>query len=559
MSKDATPLHVDPARLPDDPAFLKQLIVQLFDVLREKDRQIAKHEHQLDLLLKKVYGRSSEKLDANQGLLFDVAPDGTAPDQAPPIAPAVPEPPAAPSCSKKAGHGRRRAPDTLQREVVVHDLTPAEKEALGGIEQLIELPDEVTEQVEWKPSSLFVTEHHRKKYVQQGLSGKTAKDDNAAMPDKTAKHDAAEQRETRVIVAPKPPEAIPGGWAGPGLLAQVIVSKAEDHLPLHRQERIFERQGLILPRQTTCDWWLACADLFSPLVELMRSETLASAVVHIDDTRVDIRDAHQKLQFQGHLWVRIGDEEHPCTVFDYTPDRTRAGPQQLLAGYRGYVQADAYSGYDGVYLGSNGAILEVACWAHARRKFHEARKLDGRAQVALARIGQLYALEKEFRAQCDGEWRELLRGEQSARIAAQRQERARPLLATFQEWLEAEKPSLLPQHAVRGAMEYLLNHWAAFCRYTDDGRLDIDNNEAERAMKHLAIGRKNWLFCGSERGARAAAIHFSLIATCRQHNVQPWTYLRDLLVRLPLLREAGQLTPEHLRSFLPHLWRPAPE
>jgi hypothetical protein len=442
MSKDAlsgarrvAPLAVDPAALPDDPAFLKQLVAQRFAELREKDRQLAKLEHHMHLLLKKVYGRSSEQLDPNQHLLFDLAAEPEEESAAKPEPPPQPELPVA--SPARPGHGRRRAPDTLERIPVVHDLTPAEKEALGGPENLIELPDEITEQWDWKPSCLFVIEHHQKKYVRQSGNGAAAEADSVKPADSFPT--------APVIVAPKPPQAIPGGVAGPG----------------------------------------------------------------------------------------------------------------LLAGYRGYVQADAYSGYDGVYLGSNGQILEVACWAHARRKFHDARRLDASAQVALARIGQLYALEKKLREQCATDCRELPRSEQIALVAAQRQEHARPMLASFEEWLTAEAPKLLPQNPVRQAMEYLRNHWPAFCRYTDDGRLDIDNNEAERAMKHIATGRKNWLFSASDRGARAAAIHFSLIATCRRHQVEPWAYLRDLLIRLPVLRDAGQLTPDNLRPLLPYLWRPA--
>lgn len=542
MSKDVrtaarqvSPLSVDPTALPDDPAFLKQLVMQLFAELQQERARTAKLEHRMHLLLTKIYGRSSEQLDPNQALLFDLAADETQP----PVVPPAPEPPPAPKTPTRPGHGRRRAPDTCERVPVIHDLTPAEKEALGGEANLIELPDEVTEQWDWKPSRLFVIEHHQKKYLRR--SENAASDTQAASP---------------VIVAPKPPQPIPGGAAAPGLLAEVIVAKADVHLPLNRQERIWKRQGLEISRQTQCDWWLACAELFLPLVVLMRGEALLSDVLHIDDTRLNIRDTLKKLQFQGHLWVRVGDEGHPATVFDYTPDRTRDGPQQLLAGYRGYVQADAYSGYDGVYLESHGTILEVACWAHARRKFHEARRLDPSAQVALARIGQLYALEKKLKERCAGEWRELPRQEQQARVAAERQQHARPLLASFEQWLAAEAPKLLPQNPVRQAMGYLQNHWPAFCRYTDDGRLNIDNNAAEREMKHIATGRKNWLFAASERGARAAAVHFSLIATCRRHRVEPWTYLRDLLTRLPVLRDAGQLTPEHLRPLLPYLWRP---
>jgi hypothetical protein len=549
MSKDAlsgarriAPLAVDPAALPDDPVFLKQLVAQLFAELQEKDRQLAKLEHHMHLLLKKVYGRSSEQLDPNQQMLFDIAAEEQAiPEPPPPVAP-----PASPA---KPGHGRRRAPDTLERIPVVHDLTPAEKEALGGPENLIELPDEITEQWDWKPSCLFVIEHHQKKYVRQSGNGAPAEADTGQPADSLPA--------APVIVAPKPPQAIPGGVAGPGLLAEVIVNKADVHLPLNRQERIWARYGLEISRQTQCDWWLACAELLLPLVALMRREVLCSAVLHIDDTRLDIRDAQRKLQFQGHLWVRIGDEGHPANVFDFTPDRSRDGPRQLLAGYRGYVQADAYSSYDGVFLESGDSILEVACHAHARRKFHDARRLDPRAQVALARIGQLYALERQLKQRSATEWCELPRAEQYARIAAERQEHARPLLSSFHEWLSAEAPQLLPQNPVRQAMEYYLNHWTAFCRYTDDGRLDIDNNEAEREMKHIATGRKNWLFAASERGANAAAIHFSLIATCRRHHVEPWAYLRDLLIRLPVLRDAGQLTPDHLHPLLPYLWRPA--
>lgn len=535
------PLQVDPATLPNDPAFLKQLVMQLFAVVQEQRTELARQRHHMDLLLRKVYGRSSEKFSPLQGTLFDVAAEAAT---SPPSV-LSPEPILVAKPAAKPGHGRRRAPATLERVPVIHDLTPAEKEALGGEPNLVALPDEVTEQWEYKPSCLFVLEHHQKKYVRRKAEegpSETSSEVNVS---------------AAVIVAPKPPQAIPGGVAGSGLLAQVIVSKASDHLPLHRQERIWARSGLKLSRQTTCDWYLACADLFRPLVDVMRDFVIASTVMHIDDTRIDIRDAQEKLKFQGHLWVRVGDGEHPATVFDYTPDRSRDGPQQLLANYRGYVQADAYSGYDGVYLESNNTIWEVACWAHARRKFHEARKLDGRAEVALARIGQLYALEKQLRERCAGEWRELSPAEQYARIAAERQTQARPLLASFQKWLKAETPALLPQNPVRGAMEYLQNHWAAFCRYTDDGRLDIDNNEAEREMKHIAVGRKNWLFCASERGAHAAAVHFSLVATCRRHRVEPWAYLRDLLIRLPLLRDQGRLTTEHLRPLLPNLWQPA--
>jgi transposase len=537
MSTDAMPVP-DPALLPDDPVILKALVVQLLDELRQAHARLERQEHHMHLLLKRIYGSTSEKFDPRQGVLFD-AQTGAEEATADALPPATDAPAASPSVAKNRDrHGRSRIPDETKREEVVHDLTDAEKAALGGEENLVELPAETSEQLDWRPSTLFVAVHVRKKYARKEQlpeSGLTLAEQN-------------------VVVAKKPPEAILGSLAGPGLMAQVIVSKGADHLPLHRLEGIFQRQGARLSRQTMDGWWLGTAEFLQPLYTLAVQLVLASHVLHTDDTQVRVRDAWRKLKYKGSFWTYVGDPLHPLTVFDYTPRHTRDGPAAFLKDYRGYLQADAFNGYDGIYLESKGRIIEVACWAHARRKFHENRRLDPpRMETALAWIGKLYAVEKDLRERAVGEWQKLTLEERAVRIAAERQQRSRPLLTDFHTWLEAEAPKVLPKSAVRGAMEYTLSNWAALSLYPDDGWLDIDNNEGENSLRGLCLGRKNWLFFGNDRGGRAAAIHFSLLASCKRHGLDPWAYYRDILTRLPAMLPGA--SEEELLALLPHRWQ----
>jgi transposase len=542
MSKDALP-PVDLGSLPDDPKFLKRLVTQLVETVRDRDGRIQRLEHNMDLLLRRMYGRSSEKLDPRQGVLFE----NLSVEESPPVASlAGPAPSDRPvDSSPRRGHGRRRTEKNLRHVDIVHDLTDAEKAALGGEVRLVLIGEEISEQYEWEPSCLYVIRHIQKKYVRRPRLPETHRPAQSdSRPD-----------ESPVIVAPKPPQPISGGLAGPGLLAQLLVSKYADHLPLHRFERISQRHGVRFSRQTTCDWSLACADLLGPLDELSRDEVLASAVVHTDDTPVDVRNAHRKEQYTARFWDYVGDDAHRLVWFDYTPSRKRDGPARILKDFEGYLQADAFSGYDGIFVQSRGKIREVACWAHSRRKFKDAQNTDvARGQIALARIGQLYAIERELRERCQAEWKDLLAEERYARIATERQSRATPLLETFQAWLTTEAGKLLPKEPMRQAIEYALSNWAALCRYTEAGFLDIDNNEAERALRGIALGRRNWLFCGSDRGGRAAAVHFGLIASCHRNGVDPFTYLRDILRRLPIM--LPHASRDELRALLPDHWAP---
>lgn len=598
MSTDAT-LVPDPTQLPDDVGTLKELVTQLYGTVQERERRIQQLEQHLHLLVKRFLHPACEKIDPRQLALFtptELPAEANADAPANPPDADTPAPTNGKPLHKHTPHGRRRAPDTIEHKQVVHDLTPGQKLALGGEEHLRYIGEDVTHNYEWTPSSVVVVEHHQKKYVRRDSKDTTADQSSAVNEspanDPSVHHSAASETDpavsatpgastavpesiptltpdlaarfsSTVIVAPKPAMPIPGGVAGPGLLAQVIVSKYGDHLPLHRLERIFARQGVHFTRQTMCDWCAGCAKLLKPLSDLIRDEVLASFVIHTDDTPVKVRDAHAKQQFQARFWTYLGDEIRRLTWFDFTTTRQRAGPDRVLAKYIGYLQADGYGGYDdyeGVHLSEDSPILKVACWAHARRKFHDAVRTESvAAHLALARIGQLYKLENVLRKRVAEEWSELPIEARALLIADERRVHAQPVLDEFQKWLEKQAVEALPKSPIAVAVRYALNQWSALCRYVEDGRLAIDNNAAERALRGIAIGRKNWLFCGSEAGGRTAAVLFTMIGSAVRNNLDPWLYLRDVLSRMATLRDSatGESSAE-LRLLLPNRWQPAP-
>lgn len=343
-----------------------------------------------------------------------------------------------------------------------------------------------------------------------------------------------------VVTAAKPMAPIDKGLPGPGLLAQVAVSKYGDHLPLHRQEEIFQRQGVELPRQTMCDWMRDCAELVSPLYELMKQRVLGSKAVQTDDTPVPVLDPEWPRTRTGRIWTYVGDDQHPYTVYDYTPTRSRDGPEEFLKTFRGFLQADAYSGYDHFYKEPERGVVEVACWAHARRKFIEAQSSDlMRSMVMLAYIRLLYDVERQARDEkLDGEARRALR-----------QEKSKPILDDIRAYLEREQPRVLPKSPEAEAIAYTLSNWKALTRYSDDGDLKIDNNGAERSLRGVAVGRKNWMFYGSDKGGQTAAVLTSLIATAQRLAIDPFAYLRDLFERL------GDHPKKRLAELLPDQWK----
>jgi hypothetical protein len=274
-------------------------------------------------------------------------------------------------------------------------------------------------------------------------------------------------------------------------------------------------------------------------------------VIHTDDTSVKVRDSERKIKATGRLWIYWGDFRYPFNVFDFTMSRSRDGPSQFLEGYRGFLQADAFGGYDGIYAG--GRVIEVGCNAHARRKFVEAQTTDlSRAAAALAFYRELYAIEKAIREEIaktvpEDEPDESVRAAIRLRV---RQERAVPILEQFRKWLDEQKPEVLPKSPMGGAIGYVQNHWEALIRYASSGYLAIDNNVAEQHMKTIATGRKNWLFTGSENGGKTMAILFSVVSSCQRHGHDSFAYLRDVLARLP------DHPQDQLRELLPDRWSP---
>ena len=563
--------------LPDDLVTLKRMIVELVTTLREEQRDKQALRDRLDRLLKRLYGRRTERFDPNEATLFGDLAEAQAQD-APDKDTAEPADAQNPAKPKKRArpHGRRRMPADLERRTVHHQLTEAERLCLDCGQQRVDIAVAKSEQLDYRPASLVVIEHLIHKYLCVCCSKATALAAESMRPELAPQLPSQETEQPPrapaiseqqpmsnplsdqgskppqtppatspsgvVVAAKKPTMPIPKGLPGAGLLAHLIVCKYVDHLPLYRLERVYERQGLVLPRSTTCDWLAASAQQLKPLYDVMVPAVLQSRVLHTDDTPVKTQQPPTRQLTTARLWAYLGDNAHPYNVFDFTLTRKRDGPQKFLADFQGYLQADAFSGYDGLYLprGPDGVarILEVACNAHARRKFYDARASDAlRSHQALAYYGQLYELERAAK------------GYAEAILLQIRQDIAVPILNTFRAWLDDQHADVLPKSPMGEAIGYALNNWTALARYTEAGMLAIDNNVAEREMKRIAIGRKNWLFFGSEQGGKTAAILFSFTSTCQRLGVEPWAYLQDVLTRLPTT------APDQLANLLPDRWQ----
>lgn len=536
MSTDATlpatplqapspPPTVDTAALPDDPAVLKQMIAELIRALRSERRDREALQQRLDALLQRLHAPRCGAVNPDQPFLFPVPQDADAEAPTPPAAPptSAEEPGRRGRTNKR--HGRRRPSRALRHEQRRYELTAAERLCPECGHERQQIGVETSKQYDYKPAEVFVIEHQRVKYACPCCEG-------------------------AVVIAAKPPQPIERGLPGSGLLAQIIVDKYQDSLPLYRSEARFQRLGADLPRSTMCDWMAAAAGLLTPLYLVLVKHVLASKVLHTDDTTVPVRDETQSTHRYGRLWDYIGDAEHPGVVFDYTATHARDGPAAFLRNFKGFLQADAYGGYDGIYAGSNGAIIEVACWAHARNKFKDAQATDPeRALAAKAWIRKLYDVEDEAKAELARLG--LVGAEAAAVFLRLRQEKSVPLLTSLCQWLQAQKAKVLPKSPITAAINYVLNQWQALNRYTTDGDLHIDNNISERTLKLIGIGRNNWLFVGSDQGGSTAAALFSFTATCKHLGIDTFAYLRDVLTRLPTQ------PADRLEELLPHHWQAA--
>jgi transposase len=504
--------------LPDDPILLKRLIVERDQTIAQRDEsiQILTQDnqllrHRLAALLRSSYGPRAERFDPRQLLLFGL------------LVPRIEFPAIASSPRSKSPnrskHGRQRLPDHLPRLPIEHDLDESEKACPCCGEQRQRIGQEKNEQLEHLPSNFVVLEHIRHKYACKHCnSGDCQKCDGQA----------------HIDLAAKPQQPIEKGMAGPGLLAYVVTSKLADHLPLYRLEQIFARQQVSIGRSTLCGWMAAAARVVEPLYKLMCDRVRQSDVLHTDDTTVPI--LHEGHCRQGRLWTYVGDQHHPYIVYDYTPTRSGQGPLAWLGLWKGFLQADAYAGYDKLY--ARGDVTEVACWAHTRRKYFDAQESDpARALWMLEMIRRLYAVEKEA-ADRDGPSRLLLR-----------QSRSTPILEQIRLWLIEQQPQVLPRSPIAQAIGYTLNQWAALIVYTTDARLSPDNNAGERALRRVAVGRRNWTFCGHDESAQGHAILWSLIASAQRHEIDVQLYLRSVLAHLPAL------PPDELQNYFPDVWK----
>lgn len=503
-------MEIDPNNLPQDSAILKTLVTNLLEAREAQERQIRKLQHMLSQLLRARYGPRRERLNENQLFLF--AAEILAKEEGKPLEQET----TASDRPKRKGHGRKRLPKSLKRQRIVYDLAEHEKECPDCRRKLKHIGEEIRERLEYIPETMIVIEEVFQKYACE--IGCT------------------------VVTAPKPAVPIEKGLPGPGLLAHVVVSKYGDHLPLNRLEGIFQRQGVTLSRKTMCDWMRRCADLATPIYDCMKQSVLSSKVMQTDDTPVNVLDPSRPKTRTGRIWTYVGDRDHPYTVYDFTPTRARDGPDSFMKEFNGYLQADAYAGYDELYRDGKRDITEVACWAHARRKHFEAQSSDlMRSTVVLAYIRLLYDVEREAR-------KNVLTGE--ARKAL-RQSKSVPILKDLKDYMERELPAVLPKSPMGMAIAYTLSNWEALERYCTDGDLEIDNNGAERSLRGIAVGRRNWTFLGSDNGGRTAAVLTSITATCKRLRIDPFEYLRDIFQRI------NTHPQKHLEDLLPDRWKPA--
>jgi transposase len=527
-----TPTPLDDTLLPSDVLTLQAMIRELLDALKKANRDRDGLQQRLDLLLRKLYGQKAERFDANQPwLLPEMAPDAVNAETATDApADSAADEQAAPNPTKRKGHGRQALPKDLPRQRTEHTLPEAERicPCCGAV--CPKFGEDVSEQLDYIPASLFVRQHVRFKY-------------------------ACSKCHDHVTVGHVPIAIINKGLPGPGLLAQIVASKYADHLPLHRLERILGRHGITLSRSTMCDWMAHVAGMLQPLVAVMASLVRDSKAIHTDATKMPFLDPTVPGKtVSGQMWAFVGDRNHPFDVFVFCRDHTAAAIDAFLQAnrYRGYLNADAHNLYD--HLFTSGTITELGCWAHGRRHFYDAKESDPvRAHVVLAHIRRLYAVEADARQLIVEH--ELGGGAADALRLQLRQEKSLPELTALRQWLEAEQAKVLPKSLMGQAIAYALRHWLALTRYVSDGFLDIDNNIAERTLRHIAVGRKNWLFAGSARGAETAATLFSVTSSCHRHGVDVFAYLHDILQRLA---HDPQPTPELLRDWLPDRWQPPP-
>jgi transposase len=492
--------------LPDDTDTLKQMILTLLSQINDLNGQLL-------YLKRQLFGRKSEKLNPAQKLLFENLYNEV---QAK-IEQQKQQPQSEPVQKKKNANHNGRKPFPSDLPVQEIPIEPQESELIcpDCKEPKVCIGSEKTEKVEYIPASFYIKRYVRHKYACKKCQG-------------------------NISIGQLPPMVIDKGIAGEGLLAHIITSKYTDHLPLNRLENIFQRHGIKLNVSTMCDSVGRCAEVLEPLVKKMHENIIKSDKIHSDDTSIQVKSNKKKGEtYTGYLWVYIDDAGN--VVFDFTPTRGRQGPIDFLKGFEGLLHADAYSGYDELFR-RNKSIIEIGCNAHSRRKFENA--LDDADPVGAANVvalyGKLYEIEKFAK---ENKY-------DSTQLLQLRQEKSKPVLAQIKKIVDDYKIKALPKSLMGKAVTYAINQWDALARYADNPLADIDNNLAERTLRTVCLGRKNYLFMGSEAGARRAAIIYSLVASCKLKGIDPFKYFRDVLCRI------STHPASRIDELLPNNWKP---
>lgn len=502
-------MQLDLDNLPTDIALLHRLVRDIAGTIEHRDSEIERLQSIIKKLQRAQFGRRSERLDPDQLALAleDLDADIARIRES---RPAVDKP----SADRRAR--RKPLPDHLPRENVVLDVDGMVCACCGGA--LHAIGESVSEMLDWVPAKLRVIRTVRPKY-------------------------ACRVCET-VTQASAPERLIAGGLATPALLAQVLVSKYCDHTPLYRQSQIFARNGVDLPRSTLAGWVGGACWWLEALHERLAKKMFASSHLFADDTPIPVLDPGRGRTKTGRLWVYARDQrpwagpEPPAALYVFAPDRKAERPASHLQKFKGVLHVDGYAGFE--QLAANGDIVLAACWAHTRRKFYDVRQATGSpiAEEALRRIGELYAIEAEVRGQSP-----------SHRLIARRR-RSKPDVADLKTWLEAQLAQVAGRSTLAEAIRYALSRWEGLTRFLHDGRIELDTNPVERAIRPVALGRKNHLFAGSDGGGDRWAILCSLIETAKLNDVEPYAYLADVLQRM-----ADGHPVNRLDELLPWAWK----
>lgn len=504
------PMRLDLENLPQDPVLLHRLVRDMAGLIEHRDDEISRLQGIIKQLQRAQFGRRSERLDSSQLALAledldtDLAEITEGGSEKP-----ISDPPS-------VGARRKPLPDHLGRVDRILDVETDVCAHCGGA--LHTIGESVSEMLDWVPATLQVIRIRRPKY-------------------------ACRRCETVVQVA-APERVIARGSASPALLAHVLISKYCDHLPLYRQSQIFARQGIDLERSTLADWVGGACWWLEALYDRLGAVVLASDQLFADDTPLPVLDPGRQRTKTGRLWVYARDQrgwsgpDPPAAFYVYEPDRRAARPKAHLAAFAGILQVDGYAGFEQV--AGKGDVVLAACWAHARRKFYDIAKADGspNAEEALRRIADIYAVEAK------------IRGQDPDRRLSQRQAAIRPLVEALKAWLEKQLPRLPQRGKLAEAIRYALTRWTGLSLFLDNGRIELDTNPVERAIRPVALGRKNHLFAGSDRGAQRWAIVSSLIETAKLNNVEPHAYLADVLQRMADGHPASKLD-----DLLPWNWQ----